>query len=127
MDTINRKNIRTIEKDALAALEAVAAKHGLAINVVGGSFDATVYKCRLSFAVKGDNGIPADFARNAVRLGLPADCFVKTFTTFGGKSYRITGLNLRRRKYPVSAERVQDGKNFKFPVSQVTYGLGRVA
>ena len=123
MDTITRKNIRTIEKDAMEALQAVAEKHGLDISVVSGSFNPTCYKARLSFAVKGDNGVPKDFARNAERLGLDPNCYGKTFTTFSGKSFRITGINLRRRKYPVSAEQVSTGKSFKFPVSQVKFGL----
>lgn len=127
MDTINRRNIRTIDKDVLEALKAVAEKHGLDISVVSGSFSSAAYKCRLSFAVKGANGIPADFARNAERLGLDPNCYGKTFTTFRGGTFRITGLNLRRRKYPVSAERTTDGKSYKFPVSQVVFGLSTAA
>lgn len=52
--------------------------------------------------------------------GLPADGLGKEFKYFG-KVYKITGLNPKRRKYPVSAER--DGKSFKFPADEVARAL----
>ncbi len=49
------------------------------------------------------------------------------FTDFRGKSFQITGLNLRRRKYPVSATYIKSGKGYKFPTSQVKFSLTRAA
>lgn len=65
----------------------------------------------------------AAFAANARVLGLPADCLGKTFMA-KGTAYRITGIALNRPKFPVSAERVSDGMQFKFALSGVLRGLG---
>lgn len=65
----------------------------------------------------------AAFAAKASILGLPADCFGKTFTA-KGTQYRITGLHTNRPKFPVDAERVRDGMAFKFRVDGVLRSLG---
>jgi hypothetical protein len=36
-----------------------------------------------------------------------------------GTTYEITGLKATRRKYPISADRLSDGKSFKFPVDVI--------
>ena len=42
-----------------------------------------------------------------------------TVFRYQGTDYRITGLKTRRPKFPISAERVSDGRGFKFPVFAV--------
>ena len=49
----------------------------------------------------------------------------RTFT-FRGTEYRVTGIVKGRPRYPVSAERVSDGKRFKFP-ADVLGTLGAVS
>ena len=108
-----------------AAMEKIAKDMGLTYTRGSGRYNETGYHTKVAFKALADGttGEPADFARNAMMLGLPADCFDKTFVSQGG-IYRITGLVLRRRRYPVSAERVGDGKGFKFSETTIKRLLG---
>lgn len=123
MKTIDREACRTISADVSAALQAVADRHGLSLTVGGGSFSSTEFKPKVEFQVKTEGGVPATFAREAKMFGLPDGCFGKEFVA-GGTAYRITGIEVRRHKMPVSAVRVSDGKGFKFPADRVAFALG---
>lgn len=65
-----------------------------------------------------------DFIRFASNYGLTPDNIDDTFVT-NGTQYRITGLKTRRKKFPISGERVSDGKPFKFTADQVVIALTR--
>ncbi len=47
----------------------------------------------------------------------PAD-YGRQFST-GRELFKIVGIDPRRPKYPVSAERIPDGQGFKFTADQV--------
>lgn len=66
--------------------------------------------------------VDLDFARKAVSLGLPADCFGKT-VTLQGRSVKIVGIETRRPAYPVSVEGPQGGR-YKVTVAMVLAALG---
>ena len=72
-----------------------------------------------------ETGAPSDFAHKATMIGLPSDCFGKEFIS-GGTRYPITEINLRRRKYPVSATGPKGGR-YKFTADTVKWGLERAA
>ena len=54
----------------------------------------------------------------AGHFGLEASDHGRTFRT-RGETFRITAINPNRPKYPISVERVADGRGFKFPVEDV--------
>lgn len=54
----------------------------------------------------------------AAAFGLSPGDYGRQFST-GRELFRITGLDPRRPKYPVSAERIPDGQGFKFTSDQV--------
>ena len=56
------------------------------------------------------------------RYGLPPDCLGDEFKR-AGVTYRITGANPKCRRYPITAERISDGKGFKFPAEDVQNGM----
>lgn len=66
----------------------------------------------------------AEWARWSKTFGFEAEDFGKTFKS-GRTDYRITAINPRRPKYPVSAVRVRDGRAFKFGADTVRRALGR--
>jgi len=107
---------QTVGDAALAALQAVAAEHNISVERLSGSYDRDGNSLSLRFAFKvqaGDgSGIPADFAAKAARFNLPADCWGKV-VNIGGEDMKITGINTRRRRYPVSLTRVRDGSGRK--------------
>ena len=58
------------------------------------------------------------FEALAEAFGLSAADYGRQFST-GRETFRIVGIDPRRPKYPVSAERIPDGQGFKFTPEQV--------
>jgi hypothetical protein len=58
------------------------------------------------------------FEALAEAFGLSPDDYGRQFST-GRERFRITGIDPRRPKYPLSAERISDGQGFKFTSDQV--------
>ena len=113
-----------LAREAEDALIAIAEKHGLIVEVPPGRYDSASFSFKVNFTVKTESGAPAGFARKATALGLPADCYGQEFTA-NGKTYTITGINPRRRKYPVSA--THDGRSYKFTASSTRASLDLVS
>ena len=125
MSQFDRPLVRQISDEAQAALEAVAAKYGMTLSRGNGRFSPDRLTVKFDFCMAAEGGAPADFARKAAMIGLPEDCFGKEFLS-GGRRFRITEINLRRRKYPVSGEGPQGGR-YKFTADTVKWGLERAA
>lgn len=114
-----------LQAEMLKACETVAARHGLVVeprDITGvdlrWGFDATF---RISIPLPDGSALDPErlrFEALAEAFGLsPAD-YGRSFST-GREQFRITGIDPRRPKYPVSAERVPDGQGFKFTAEQV--------
>lgn len=114
-----------LQAEMLKACEAVAARHGLVVeprDITGvdlrWGFDATF---RVSIPLPDGTTLDPErlrFEALAEAFGLsPAD-YGRPFST-GREQFRITGIDPRRPKYPVSAERIPDGQGFKFTAEQV--------
>lgn len=58
------------------------------------------------------------FAYLAEHYGLAASDFGRESTT-GGDRFWITGIDPKRPKYPISTERIGDGRGFKFTAENV--------
>lgn len=118
-----------LSRDLLAACRQVAETHGLAVE--GG--DLSDIDLRHGFNIGFRVGIPmADgalfshektlFEALAPSFGLdPAD-YGRTFRT-GGEAFRLTAINPNRPKYPISAERIADGRGYKFTAENVAIYL----
>jgi hypothetical protein len=117
MDKIDPKACVIIGDDALAALATVAEKHGLTLTRESGRYDDSNFTLKVKFTVVTSDGAPADFAQNAVRLGLPEDCWGREIR-YRGEKVKIVGLDMRRRKYPVVVKR-PTGRNILLTVDGV--------
>jgi hypothetical protein len=115
---LNRANVKLISDEAEAALAAIATKYGLTVKRNNGRFSPGCLSTKFDFnVVDASTGAPADFPRLALRVGLPADSYHKTFV-YGGNEYTIEAIVTRRRKYPVSAVNAA-GQSYKFGVNTV--------
>jgi hypothetical protein len=114
-----------LQAEMLKACEAVSARHGLVVEArdISGvdlrwGFDATF---RVSIPLPDGTVLDPErlrFEALAEAFGLsPAD-YGRQFST-GREQFRVTGIDPRRPKYPVSAERIPDGQGFKFTAEQV--------
>jgi len=109
----------------LKACKEVATRHGLvaedkemaAIDLRWG-FDLAF---RVSIPLPGGTALDPEslrFEALAEAFGLSAADYSRQFST-GRETFRIVGIDPRRPKYPVSAERIPDGQGFKFTADQV--------
>ncbi len=134
MTKMTRASCRIFKDEMLKALQSIADKHGVTVAYDGGSYSNTHVTSKIKWEVVtetvGTDGtskaVPADFAANAPAYGLLPEHYGAIFTS-GRTEYRITGIKPSRYKYPISAERVKDGKGFKFPIEMVKGGLAPVA
>ncbi len=127
---IDRKFLKDFTAYAVGVLGEEASKHGMTISYKGGSFArdgslATIKFEMLAPNASGEIESPEakDFKRYAKQYGFEPEDLGSEFTHRGEK-FRITGLKTRRRRFPISAERIKDGRGFKFPVEAVK-GDGR--
>lgn len=113
----------------MAACQQVAETHGLTIE--GG--DLSDIDLRHGFDIAFRVGIPtadgslyspekALFEVMAGHFGLAPSDHGRIFKT-GGEAFRITAINPNRPKYPISAERVADGRGYKFTAENVAMYL----
>jgi hypothetical protein len=126
---IDRAFLKAFTKDALKALDAVAATYGITAAYKGGSYDRNGANATLKFELAAPNAAGVvetreaqDFKSLAHVFGLRPEDLGSKFNV-RGTTYQITGLKSRRRKYPISAIRVSDGKAFKFPEATVKRDL----
>ena len=120
-----------LRKDLMKACLAVAERHGLTVE--GGELsDIDLHH---SFNIGFRVGIPqadgaiyspdkAMFEVLAAHFGLEPSDYGRTFRT-GGDLHRIVGINPNRPKYPISTERVSDGRGFKMQAENVAMYLQR--
>ena len=103
----------------------VAKTHGLTVE--GG--DLNDIDLRHGFNISFRVGIPmadgaiyspekAMFEVLAQHFGLELSDYGRSFRA-RGEMYRIIAINPNRPKYPISVERVADGRGFKFPAEDV--------
>lgn len=118
-----------LQKEMLAACQKVADAYGL--SVVDGGLQDMNLRAGFGFGVRV--GIPlsdgtifepdkAMFELMAESYGLTPDDFGREFST-GNETFRITGIEPRRPKYPIKAERVADRQGFKFSPENVAMFL----
>ena len=109
----------------------VAETHGLTVE--GGELSDV--DLRHGFDISFRVGIPMEdgaiyspdkamFEVLAPHFGLEPSDYRQTFKT-GGDLHRIVGINPNRPKYPISTERVSDGRGFKMPAENVALYLQR--
>lgn len=111
--------------DMLKACQDVASRHGLVVEAkdmtsvdLRWGFDAAF---RVSIPLPDGTALDPErprFEALAEAFGLSATDFGRQFNT-GRETFRIVGIDPRRPKYPVSAERIPDGQGFKFTSDQV--------
>ncbi|AID34794.1 MULTISPECIES: hypothetical protein [Hyphomicrobiales] len=114
-----------IQARMLEACRQIASDHGLVIESTGWrglepgfSFEPAF---RISITAPDGKTLNLDkemFALLAEQYGLEAADFEREFIA-GGERFRITGIDPRRPKYPISVERIPDRRGFKFTADNV--------
>ncbi len=112
----DKAGIKLLNADIAEALKAVADKHGVTVEVRGGTYDPSgSFKPKVVFTAADHAQV--EYERDASLLGLAPDSFGHTFKS-GARTFTIAGLNLRARKRPVICTG-DDGKTYSFEVRGV--------
>lgn len=111
METITRQALKEIDADLREALKSVAEKHGLEVEIRGGSFDSESYRPKVEFkTATADEDMWNTWAD---LYGLSNVKFGDEFQS-QGLTFRISGVSPRSSVRPVLATRVDDGRQYKF-------------
>lgn len=118
---MDRATARQISEAAEAALRDVAERFGVTVKARGGNFTTTTFTAKFEFAAEGAG--EQDFERDCRMVGMVPDHFGAEFEV-NGSIYKVSGLNLRAKKYPVIATKLSDGRSYKFPAETVKLRIG---
>jgi hypothetical protein len=115
MDSFNREVCGELGAELLAAAKLIAAKHGLTVELDGGTISVSQYAPRLIFGAAPSGKSPEQwgFEQSAHLYGLKPEHWGREFFSLSGSPahpsrirYRIVGLDPERRTYPIVGERV---------------------
>lgn len=122
---ISRDTVEIIASEAEKTLQKMAEDLGITFERGRGTFDPEGG----TFTFKGEFGVQgsgqAKFARDVRLLGeswLTEDDYMRPFNS-NGKTFQITGINLRALKYPINGQEIKTGKSYKFPTESVKWAI----
>lgn len=129
MQTLTKQSMKAIREAVDAALVEVGKDLGVGLAVGSGSFRSNEGHFRLNVVTASPNGVVESPERKAWSLhcagyGFTPEDLDKTFVS-QGRTFKIRGIKTSRPSYPISADRMPDGKGFKFTAEQVLSALGR--
>jgi len=126
IDNFNKDNLFLLRNELEKELEVVGSKFGISFNVNTIRFSNKNMHCKLEGNLS-DNGsnesfLAIEFKEKCHKYGLKPEDLGKTFTS-NDKSFKIIGLKVRNRKYPIIVEDIYTGKSYKFTENQVRHGI----
>jgi len=114
----DKESVGFLSAMLMSMLKAAAREFGVTVKNEGGRYSPSSYTLRITFKILDPiTGMPADFPMKAAKIGIPKDCWGKTFFGAGplSEEYRIVDVKTRNRKYPVIAETLESpAKRYKF-------------
>lgn len=117
---LDRENAKKIIDGLQAVLKTYDAEH-LDFKIGHVSFSPSEIRIIVSGKLKGDDGQKAAqelWNKCCGAVGLKPEDFGATFIA-SGHQFKIKGINLRRSRYPIDAERYGDGKGYKFGAESI--------
>ncbi len=120
---IDRALLHNLRAEIDNALADLAESYGLVIKAGGASFTSTNATFKIEIATKSQDGEVQTKERTAwlslaSLYGADPDKLGKVVSYFGNE-YKILGLLPKSRRFPVLAEKLGTGKNFKLPIECV--------
>lgn len=121
---MDKAQAKALQAEIGEALKPLYAKHGMKVTRIHSTFGVGEF----NISIKSESTDPAldpkvtDWDRYADAYGLPTDGRGQTIVV-GGVTYRIDGLALSRRRFPVAVTRLQDSKGFLLTIEAVRGAL----
>lgn len=116
---MDRAKVKMIRDEMTNALNEMGARHGLSFDLGTITFTDTDFSVKVRGidhdVTTAGSALELDWNKNKARYPELAGVVLgQRFRNDKGDVYRIVGLKPRNRKYPVIANRVSDGKGYKF-------------
>jgi uncharacterized protein YlxP (DUF503 family) len=121
MTSLGRAECRTLAEELQTVIQRAVNKYGLTVSEKGGQYSGATATLKFEVAVPA----MAESRANSDAKLLGAEFSVGDTFTSRGDEYTVTGFALNRRKYPVSASRTSDGKQFKFTVGSISRAIAQ--
>ena len=107
--TFNKPVTKTLAQEIEAALQALAAKHGVTIRYNGGTIlGDTKIVLKLAIESTDPDAQRREFEQVSSLFDLTGADYGKVITV-NGRAMRLVGFDLKRRKFPLKMQVVQDG------------------
>jgi len=119
MRQFDKQNLVDLRKSIDCALALVSSQYGIDLSIGNITFEANRFTTRLTAKTRN---IESTIMNNVYFLrnnGLPSDLIGKQFL-YKGTSYRVNGINERKRKYPIETIRLKDNKSIIFTSEVMT-------
>ena len=112
---LDKETVDNINRDIISAMEGVALKHGLTVEVGDREVANLDVSARAVFSVgTKDDVAKRRWIRYNSTFGLSDDLFGQEFD-HSTETFVVRGINPKNEKFPVIASRIRDGKKFIFP------------
>lgn len=122
MKEMTRANVKILREEMDQALAEVGKHYGVKFQTGSIRFYDKDFHVKVECHILNTAGLSEakkeDFELYCRAVGLKPEHFNQTFTS-QNEVYRITGINLRAKKYPINAVRVRDDREFKFPAHTI--------
>jgi hypothetical protein len=127
---MNRNKVRLLREALFTALRPFGLEQKISVSLGNASFSSSSVEFKVNLNEVAADGLVLSreavaFQEQAPRYGLMSSDLGQTFHS-RGKSFRITGLNTRAKRYPINAEDISTGKRFKFASETVVRSLAVV-
>ena len=124
----DRAAVRAIRDRLQQALQPLGKELGMVIDVAGGSFTEANIVFKVEVATVGENGQvhnreAEDFKRMASLIGMKPEDLGREVAIIG-RRYKIKGWLTKSKRYPILAESIPGGRDFKLPLHEVKLALG---
>jgi hypothetical protein len=107
INQFDKANLNQVRADINAALLAVTAKHGIDIAIGSISYNAASFTTKMTVRTRNTDLANKTMSFDLRRLGLPENAIGRTIV-FKGIAYTITGLNKRKKRYPIETRKITD-------------------
>jgi hypothetical protein len=110
--TFSKPVTKALAAEIEAALQGVAAKHGISICYAGGTLlgDNKVV-LKIALESQDPDALRSEFEKVAPIFNLTVADYGKVLTV-NGREMRLVGFDLKRRKFPLKMQAVADGTIF---------------
>tara|TARA_Y100000034_G_scaffold33950_1_gene41612 strand:+ start:3127 stop:3546 length:420 start_codon:yes stop_codon:yes gene_type:complete len=119
MKNIGRAECRTLSEELEVVIQRAVNKYGLTASYANGRYGGHT----ATFSFKLDVPAMAEKVANRDAELLGANFNVGHVFMSNGEEFRVTGFNMRRRKYPVSADNTRTGKGYKFTIESLNRNI----